>query len=408
MVGRTGFSFEITALEVPAFSAVAASGLMRSEGGGPVVVWSPPMKVFRICCIVGARPNFMKIAPIIEEMQRRACFAPFLIHTGQHFSPEMSDSFFQDLSIPPPDVHLGVGKGTQTEQTAEIMRRLEPVFLDLLPDLVLVVGDVNSTMAAALVAVKLGIPVAHVEAGLRSFDRTMPEEINRLVTDAVSDFLFVTEPSGTKNLLSEGVPQDKIFFVGNVMIDSLLRFQARSTESDVVERLGLKSRDYVAVTLHRPSNVDDTTQLRSLVEVLEKLAAHIPVVFPVHPRTRACMESAGILSRNIVLTPPLGYIDFLRLMGEAKLVLTDSGGIQEETTILKVPCLTLRENTERPITIERGTNRLVGTKPEAILAASLAVLENPQDANHQPIPELWDGHASERILNILEKRLNRT
>jgi UDP-N-acetylglucosamine 2-epimerase (non-hydrolysing) len=263
-------------------------------------------------------------------------------------------------------------------------------------------------MAAALVGAKLGIRLAHVEAGLRSFDRTMPEEINRLVTDTLSDFLFVTEPSGTRNLLSEGVPQDKIFFVGNVMIDSLLRFRARCAESDVIERLGLKSHDYIAVTLHRPSNVDDPVQLRSLMEVLETLAAHIAVVFPVHPRTRACMESAGIPSRKIVLTPPLGYIDFLRLMSEASMVLTDSGGIQEETTILKVPCLTLRENTERPITIERGTNRLVGIRPEAILKAALTVLEESPAMNNQLVPELWDGHASERILDVLEERLGRT
>ena len=366
------------------------------------------MKDLRICFVVGARPNFIKMAPIMEEVRSRPRITPVLVHTGQHFSPEMSDSFFRELSMPQPDLNLGVGGGTQTEQTAEIMRKLEPVLLESSPDAVLVVGDVNSTMAAALVAAKLGIRIAHVEAGLRSFDRTMPEEINRIVTDALADFLFVTERSGRKNLLAEGVPETKISFVGNVMIDTLLRFRSHCAKSDILERLGLQCGNYAAVTLHRPSNVDDPVRLRSLLEVLKAISAHIPIVFPVHPRTRARMDSDGISSENVICTPPLGYIDFLRLMSEARLVLTDSGGIQEETTILQVPCLTLRENTERPITIEQGTNRLAGTKPEAILKVALSILAGAPDASQKRqscVPELWDGRASLRILDILEKEL---
>ena len=363
------------------------------------------MKDLRICAVVGARPNFIKMAPLLEEMRRRPAFTAILIHTGQHFSPEMSDSFFRELSMPQPDLNLGVGGGTHTEQTAEIMRRLERAFLDAAPDAVLVVGDVNSTMAAALVAAKLGIPIAHVEAGLRSFDRTMPEEINRIVTDALSDFLFVTEPSGRKNLLAEGVPEQKVFLTGNVMIDTLLRFRSKAAESDVLERFELRSGNYAVVTLHRPSNVDDPAQLGRLLEVLKAIAASLPVVFPVHPRTRARMEAEGMSAGSIVCAPPLGYLDFLRLMSEARLVLTDSGGIQEETTILQVPCLTLRENTERPATIEQGSNRLVGTNPEAILEAARAVLSESPSQRPARVPDLWDGRASARIVDILEARL---
>jgi UDP-N-acetylglucosamine 2-epimerase (non-hydrolysing) len=264
---------------------------------------------------------------------------------------------------------------------------------------------VNSTMAAALVAAKLCIPIAHVEAGLRSFDRTMPEEINRLVTDALSDFLFVTEPSGRRNLLAEGVPEEKIFFTGNVMIDTLLRFQDKAAESNVIERLGLRPRNYAVVTLHRPSNVDDAAQLRSLFEVLKTVAAGLPVVFPVHPRTRARMESEGLAAGSVLCVPPLGYLDFLRLMSEARLVLTDSGGIQEETTILQVPCLTLRENTERPVTMEQGSNHLVGTEPAAILAAVRTVLSESNSIRSVRVPDLWDGKASRRIVDVLEAAL---
>jgi UDP-N-acetylglucosamine 2-epimerase (non-hydrolysing) len=363
------------------------------------------MENLRICAVVGARPNFIKMAPLLEELRSRPSITPILIHTGQHFSPEMSDSFFRELSMPQPDLNLGVGGGTATEQTAEIMRRIERVFLDQAPTAILVVGDVNSTMAAALVAAKLCIPIAHVEAGLRSFDRTMPEEINRLVTDALSDFLFVTEPSGRRNLLAEGVPEEKIFFTGNVMIDTLLRFQDKAAESNVIERLGLRPRNYAVVTLHRPSNVDDAAQLRSLFEVLKTVAAGLPVVFPVHPRTRARMESEGLAAGSVLCVPPLGYLDFLRLMSEARLVLTDSGGIQEETTILQVPCLTLRENTERPVTMEQGSNHLVGTEPAAILAAVRTVLSESNSIRSVRVPDLWDGKASRRIVDILEAAL---
>jgi UDP-N-acetylglucosamine 2-epimerase (non-hydrolysing) len=363
------------------------------------------MKNLRICAVVGARPNFIKMAPLLAEMRGRRAIDAVLIHTGQHFSPEMSDSFFRELSMPQPDLNLGIGGGTQTEQTAEIMRRIEPVFLDRKPDAVLVVGDVNSTMAAALVAAKLQIPIAHVEAGLRSFDRTMPEEINRLVTDAVSDFLFVSEPSGRSNLLAEGVPERKVFFTGNVMIDTLLRFRAKSAESTVLERLGLHPGGYAAVTLHRPSNVDNPVQLRSLLEVLQTVARDLPVVFPIHPRTRARIESEGLSSGDVICVPPLGYLDFLRLTSDARVVLTDSGGIQEETTILQVPCLTLRENTERPVTIEQGSNRLVGTQPAAILEAVRSVLAGPAKSGAPRVPDLWDGRASSRIIDILEEAL---
>lgn len=362
------------------------------------------MPDLRICAVVGARPNFIKMAALLEEMRSRSAITPILIHTGQHFSPEMSDSFFRDLSMPQPDLNLGVGGGTQTEQTAEIMRRIERVFLDAGPAAVLVVGDVNSTMAAALVAAKLGIFIAHVEAGLRSFDRSMPEEINRIVTDALSDFLFVTEPSGRKNLLAEGVSEEKIFVVGNVMIDTLLRFRAKAAESDILDRLGLPRGGYAAVTLHRPSNVDDPAQLRALIELLKTVAADLPVVFPIHPRTRARIESEGLDTGRILCVPPLGYLDFLHLMSEARLVLTDSGGIQEETTILQVPCLTLRENTERPITIDQGSNRLVGTEPAAILEAVRGILASPASRTGR-VPDLWDGKASARIVDTLETAL---
>ena len=355
-----------------------------------------------ISAVVGARPNFMKMAPILEEARRRSGIATRLIHTGQHYSPEMSDTFFTELGMPAPDVNLEAGGGSHTAQTAGIMLKLEAEFAGRRPDLLLVVGDVNSTMAATLVAAKMEIPVAHVEAGLRSFDRHMPEEINRLVTDTLSDYLFASEPSGVQNLVAEGVPREKIFLVGNVMIDTLLKFRGKAAQSGVLERLGLKSRSYAVTTLHRPSNVDDTEHLAALVNMLSELAGRLPVVFAVHPRTKSRMEAAGIPVSRLILTPPLGYLEFLRLTSEARLVLTDSGGIQEETTILGVPCLTLRENTERPITITEGTNRLVGTDPARILAAAVEALDAPMRASKAP--DLWDGHASSRILDVLEHR----
>ena len=360
-------------------------------------------RMVRIDCIVGARPNFMKIAPILAEIDRRPRFSARLIHTGQHFSPEMSDTFFRELELPEPDINLGVGGGTATTQAAEIMRRLEPVFMENRPDLVLVVGDVTSTMAAAITACQVGIPVAHVEAGLRSFDTRMPEETNRILTDAVSTFLFVTEPSGSANLMAEGVPEEKIFPVGNVMIDTLLRFRAKAKNSAILAELGLQPRSYAVATLHRPSNVDDPAQLKRLYGVLSVLSRNLPVVFPVHPRTRGRLRDLAQAEPGLLIIPPLGYLDFLHLMSEARLVLTDSGGIQEETTVLQVPCLTLRENTERPVTIEEGTNRLVGIDPAVILRAANEVLANTSKKSR--IPALWDGRAATRILDVLESYL---
>ncbi len=341
----------------------------------------------------------MKMAPILDEIRRRPQVRARLIHTGQHYSPEMSATFFEELGMQAPDVNLEVRSGSQTVQTAGAMLKLEGEFLEHRPDLVLVVGDVNSTVAAALVAAKLEIPVAHVEAGLRSFDRRMPEEINRLVTDRLSDYLFASEPSGVKNLRVEGFPEDRIYLVGNVMIDTLMKFRDKAAESDVLQRLGLTARGYCVTTLHRPSNVDNVEHLAGLVKMLSELAGRLPVVFPVHPRTRERMAAALIPTDSLILTPPLGYLEFLRLTSEARLVLTDSGGIQEETTILNVPCLTLRENTERPITIEQGTNRLVGTRPDKVLQSALEVLQAPPPIARSP--DLWDGQASSRILDVL-------
>jgi UDP-N-acetylglucosamine 2-epimerase (non-hydrolysing) len=360
------------------------------------------MKI-QVSAIVGARPNFVKMAPILHEAGLRPAFQCRLIHTGQHYSPEMSATFFDDLGIPAPDVNLEVGSGSHTAQTAGVMLRLEAELNQRRPDLVLVVGDVNSTMAAALVASKLGIPLAHVEAGLRSFDRNMPEETNRVVTDVLSDFLFASEPSGVTNLLAEGKPREKVFLVGNVMIDTLMKFRDKAAQTGVLERLGLKRRGYAVATLHRPSNVDDVEHLAAMVDMLAGLARHLPVVFPVHPRTKERMEGAGIAECGLILTEPLGYLEFLRLISEARLVLTDSGGIQEETTILQVACLTVRENTERPITIEQGTNRLVGTDPKKILQSALETLDRPPRLLAPP--DLWDGKASARILDVLERSL---
>jgi len=363
----------------------------------------PQARFIHLTAVVGARPNFVKMAPILEEARRRSGFQGRLIHTGQHYSPEMSASFFDELEMPAPDVNLEIGSGSHTAQTAGVMLRLEAEFNERRPDLVLVAGDVNSTMAATLVASKLGIPVAHVEAGLRSFDRRMPEETNRLVTDVLSDYLFASEPSGVTNLLAEGVPREKIFFVGNVMIDTLMKYRDKAARTGILDRLGIKGKGYAVATLHRPSNVDGMERLMSLVDMLTELSRHLPVVFPVHPRTRERMEDARIADCGLILTEPLGYLEFLRLTSEARLVLTDSGGIQEETTILQVPCLTMRENTERPITVEQGTNRLVGTEPEHILRAALDTLDAPPRALASP--EFWDGKASGRIMDILERSL---
>ncbi len=361
------------------------------------------MAAIQLTCVAGARPNFMKVAALWEAFGSRQAFAPRLVHTGQHFSPEMSRVFFEDLGLPHPDAYLGVAGGSHAIQTAEVMKAIEAEFIERRPDLLVVVGDVNSTLAATLVASKLGIRVAHVEAGLRSFDHDMPEEINRLVTDVLSDYLFVTEPSGVANLRAEGIPEDRVFLVGNVMIDTLVRFRERAGESSILDELSLAAGGYAVVTLHRPSNVDDPGRLGQFLGMLKRVAEQLTVVFPMHPRTRKQIDEAGLTTEGLLCVPPLGYLDFLRLQSEARLVLTDSGGIQEETTILGVPCLTLRENTERPITIEQGTNRLVGTDSEAVLEAVRDVLgaavPGPQ------APALWDGHAAERIADVLEQHL---
>jgi len=355
----------------------------------------------RILCIVGARPNFMKIGPVVGALER-AGVDTRLIHTGQHYDEAMNDRFFADLGLPRPEVNLEVGSGSHAQQTAEIMVRFEPVADRLAPSAVLVVGDVNSTIACALVAAKKGIPVAHVEAGLRSYDRTMPEEINRILTDQLSDFLFTTERDAKANLVREGIAPEKIFFVGNVMIDTLLANRDRAKPLP----LGLDG-GHVLVTLHRPSNVDDPNTLARLVGCLEEMAQERPVVFPVHPRTQSKLDAAGLTQRlvqaGVVLLPPQGYLEMLGLMKAATVVVTDSGGIQEETTALGVPCLTVRENTERPITIDEGTNTLVGIDPGAILSAFRETLATGGKAGR--VPELWDGRAGERIAAILVKGL---
>lgn len=425
--------------------------------------------MLKVILVVGARPNFMKVAPIIAAMQRRPhLFAPLIVHTGQHYDSEMSDAFFRDLELPEPDAHLGVGSGSHAVQTAAVMERFEPVVLAQRPDWVVVVGDVNSTLACALVCAKLLIKVAHVEAGLRSRDRTMPEETNRLLTDQIADLLLTPSADAGANLRAEGIPESRIRFVGNVMIDSLQTQLARAALSTVRERLEVADDPYAVLTLHRPSNVDDPQALRRIILAVAQIGQSLPVIFPVHPRTQKALDALGldldphtildsdtgpganpdIVSRagpdsgsgfgldfqpagdpdpgtgsarpgrhrsssadrtresraGIRAIEPLGYLDFLRLYSGARLVLTDSGGIQEETTALGIPCLTLRENTERPITVELGTNLLVGNDTARILAAASAVLDGGSDGQPRRVPPLWDGHTADRILDaLLEK-----
>ncbi len=436
--------------------------------------------------VVGARPNFMKIAPLLRAIDRHNSegggqprIDPLLVHTGQHYDFQMSQVFFQDLDLPEPDIYLGVGPGTHAEQTAKVMIEFERVLLEQRPDLVVVVGDVNSTLAAALAAVKLHIPVAHVEAGLRSGDRTMPEEINRLLTDQVADYLFTPSPDADQNLKREGVAPEKIFFVGNVMIDSLLYNRPLAEKSDILERLGLLSAGaqergeatkpgerpsvapYALLTLHRPGNVDDKGSLTGIMDAITTIAESIPVVFPAHPRTQNKLEEFGLLVQSpvtakpnghgkpnqvkeqpapviarsadeigttkqsqlqsgILIIPALSYLDFLKLEMYARLVMTDSGGIQEETTVLDVPCLTLRETTERPITISHGTNSLVGIDPRRIVEEACRILAAPSDvatspdeigttkqSQPQPPIELWDGRTAERIVDVLANKIPR-
>ena len=364
--------------------------------------------MIRVINVVGARPNFMKVAPIVAAMKARpAKFQPLVVHTGQHYDADMSDSFFRDLNLPEPDTHLEVGSGSHAVQTAAVMQRFEPVVLKEKPDWVLVVGDVNSTIACALVCVKLGVKVAHVEAGLRSRDRTMPEEINRLLTDQIADLLFTPSRDADANLRAEGIPEERIRFVGNVMIDSLRQNLERARQSSVRNDLNVAGVDYAVMTLHRPSNVDFPETFARILDALESITERLPIVFPVHPRTRKTIAELGLTERvaamkNLRVIDPLGYLDFLNLYSGSRLVLTDSGGIQEETTALGIPCLTLRENTERPITVELGTNVVVGTDPEKIVNAAAAALNGAgQKIARQP--PLWDGHTSERILDVLEE-----
>ncbi len=356
----------------------------------------------KIVAVVGARPNFVKIAPILAELREYPYFSTTLVHTGQHYDARMSGAFFANLEIPSPDVNLNVKAVGAVAQMAEIMTRFESVLTSKRPDMVLVVGDVTSTLATALAAVKVGCPVAHVEAGLRSFDRTMPEEVNRVLTDSISDLLFTTEPVAQENLTREGVSPKRIHFVGNVMIDTLFRYRERARESDVLERLGLEPGAYAALTLHRPSNVDDEGTLGMLLGAIARIQAEIPVVFPVHPRTRQRLDSlAPVLPPmpGLRLADPLPYLDFVQLMANARCVLTDSGGIQEETTALRIPCLTLRNNTERPITVTRGSNRIVGTGQDAIYESWRTVAQGRWPVGE--LPELWDGKAAGRVVRVL-------
>lgn len=357
----------------------------------------------RVVCVVGARPNFMKVAPVHAALRAAGC-TPWLVHTGQHYDHQMSQVFFEELELPRPDANLGVGSGTHAQQTARVMTLFEPLLLNPRPDWVLVAGDVNSTVAAALVAAKLGIPVAHLEAGLRSFDRSMPEEINRVVTDQLSDLLLTPSRDADANLLREGVSAERIVRVGNAMIDSLQRHLPQARSRPVAERLGLRPREYALVTLHRPGNVDNARVMRAVFEALATLSRELPVVFPVHPRTHAQLSEHGLMpvlekTSGLRLIEPCGYLDFLALQDKARLVITDSGGLQEETTALGVPCITVRPNTERPVTIDEGTNTLVGQDPERLLGTAREILADRGKRGR--VPDLWDGCTAERVAGAL-------
>ncbi|MEQ8692575.1 MAG: UDP-N-acetylglucosamine 2-epimerase (non-hydrolyzing) [Pseudomonadales bacterium] len=365
----------------------------------------------KLLLVAGARPNFMKIAPVLRGIQaRHGTFNHVLVHTGQHYDEGMSDVFFRELEIPAPDYHLSVGSGSHAQQTARIMTAFEPVLDTEKPDCVVVFGDVNSTLACSIVAKKSGYPVAHVEAGLRSGDMSMPEEVNRIVTDSITDYFFVTEESGLEHLRHEGKPDKKVFHVGHVMIDNLY-FELERLEREPIVDSALQgsrppARQFCVATLHRPSNVDDKEILGGIMSAIGKIAETLPVIFPVHPRTRANLQQFDIpVSTQITLTKPLGYREFLRLWRDAALVLTDSGGLQEETTALGVPCVTIRENTERPITLTAGSNMLVGCKPQAILDGAKAMLNRYPTGRSEGRPALWDGRASDRILDILAREL---
>src|SRR6267143_2596780 len=363
--------------------------------------------MLKVIIVAGARPNFMKVAPIVAAMKlRHNEFQILLVHTGQHYDEAMSSAFFRDLNLPGPDVYLGVGSASHAQQTAAIMQAFEPVVIQENPNWVIVVGDVNSTLACALVSVQLGIKVAHVEAGLRSRDRTMPEEINRLLTDQIAELLLTPSADADENLRAEGIPTERIKLVGNIMIDSLLSQLDRARQSTARADLGLADREYAVLTLHRPSNVDDTAAFVRIIEALEEIARRLPIVFPAHPRTRKMFAELGLSDRvekikGLLVIDPSGYLDFLKLLSGARLVLTDSGGIQEETTVLGIPCVTLRENTERPITVEMGTNIIAGTNPANIIKAAMSALDNPPDRSAPRVPPLWDGHTADRILDAM-------
>lgn len=367
--------------------------------------------MIKIICVCGARPNFIKIASLIKAFKSKDIFDVLLVHTGQHYDDNMNKIFFEDLEIGSPDINLGIRFGSPIFQIAEIMKTFEGVVLDFDPDYILVAGDVNSSLACTLTAVKLGVKLIHVEAGLRSFDNTMPEEINRILIDRVSDLLFVTEQSGVDNLRREDIDSEKIHFVGNVMIDTLLFYRDKFQRSDILDKLCLKNEKYAVVTLHRPSNVDDIEKFYNILSSLEIIQRELKLVFPIHPRTRVNIKNNRIEKKigemnNLYLLDPLGYIDFLCLLSGSVFVLTDSGGIQEETTILRIPCLTMRENTERPVTIEKGTNCLVSSDEKNIMKNYYRI-KNKLKKNNL-IPDLWDGKASIRIAKIIENCFNRS
>jgi UDP-N-acetylglucosamine 2-epimerase (non-hydrolysing) len=362
------------------------------------------MRFKHIVLVAGARPNFMKIAPLLRELHKyQDVFTTSLVHTGQHYDVEMSDVFFRDLELPLPDRFLGVGSGSHAEQTAKVMVAFEQACIVEHPDLVVVVGDVNSTMACAITAKKLCIPVAHVEAGLRSRDWSMPEEINRVVTDAISDLLFTPSRDADENLIHEGIAPDRIYFVGNVMVDCLLTQLPKIEKRQTLERFGVTAKGYAILTLHRPSNVDNIGVLAGIVDAMVDISQQLPIVWPVHPRTRKMLAELGLLDpkarrHGLKLTEPVGYLDMLTLNRNARMILTDSGGLQEEATVLGVPCITLRDNTERPVTVTSGANRVVGNQPDRIRAAASAILDS--DCLDIRIPECWDGKAADRIVEI--------
>lgn len=371
--------------------------------------------MLKIVSIVGARPNFIKIAPILRELGKRfkgdgssKKIESLLIHTGQHFDFDMSDLFFRELQIKKPDIYLGVGSGTHAVQTGKVMIALEKALQKLKPDLVIVAGDVNSTLAAALVASKLHIPLAHVEAGLRSFDKSMPEEVNRKITDSLSDYLFSPSADANLNLKKEGIPESKIFFVGNVMIDSLKLLLPKAKKLEAYKKYGLNKKGYCLLTLHRPSNVDNKILLGTIINSLIKISGTIPIIFPVHPRTRKALSpfprwTSGE-SYAFIPTQPLGYLENLSLMMNSKFVITDSGGIQEETTVLKIPCLTLRKNTERPVTVSMGTNTVIGTDMSKLFNCVNQIMKGKY--KNGKTPKLWDGHTAKRIVNIIKQHLD--